>query len=51
MCFSEEAQQTRLAALARQDEADAGKLSYEERVQLAEDVLIVCFHTVAPPDR
>ena len=46
-----EAQETRRAALARQDEADGERLSYEERVELAEDVLIVCFHTVAPPDR
>ena len=47
----DEAQETRRAALARQDEADGERLSFEERVELAEDVLIVCFHTVAPPDR
>ena len=47
----DEAQETRRAALARQEEADGGRLSYKERVELAEDVLIVCFHTVAPPDR
>lgn len=48
----EEAQQTRRAALERQEEANAEKkLSYEQRVELAEDVLIICFHTVAPPDR
>jgi len=49
--FTEEAQETRRAALQRQDDADADKFTYEERVELAEDVLIVCFHTVAPPDR
>jgi len=49
--FAEEAQQTRRAALERQAEAGNERLTYEERVDLAEDVLIVCFHTVAPPDR
>ena len=46
----DEAQETRQAALTRQAEADGERLSYKERVELAEDALIVCFHTVAPPD-
>ena len=49
----DEAHETRRAALARHKEADGERLSYKERVELAEDMtlLIVCFHTVAPPDR
>ena len=46
----DEAKETRQAALPRQDEANGERLSYKERVELAEDALIVCFHTVAPPD-
>ena len=43
----EEAQATRLACL----EATKGKLSHAKRLQFGEDLLIICFHTVAPPDR
>ena len=49
--LADEAQETRRVALARQHEAAFNTSSYEQRVELAEDGLIICFHTVAPPDR
>ena len=47
----DEAQETRVCALERQAEAESEKLTYEERVRIAEDVLIIAFYTAAPPDR
>ena len=49
--MTDEAQETRICALARQAESEPEKLTYEERVRIAEDVLIIAFYTAAPPDR